>query len=685
LGFEGKDKACQGKENKSQNNNPGKPQMGKSLTFQAVVNKLKFVILHMRMTILGDLNPVQQMAVRFSDGPLLILAGAGSGKTRVLTYRTAYLISEAGIDPENILLLTFTNKAAEEMLRRVKTLLKSQVSSLKSQIIGGTFHSFCVKVLRRNAAEAGVDPNFVIFDEADQLETVKQAMEKVGADPKSVRPGSLLGAISGAKNELISPSEYSGFARGNFAVTVAQTYLVYQQLLAKYRALDFDDLLMVTVKLLKNHPEVTERLQKKFLHVLVDEYQDTNKAQYEITKMLTRSHRQLTVVGDAAQAIYSWRGADYRNLLLLKQDFPDLTTINLEQNYRSTQVILDAAFGVISRNKKHPILKLWTDRPGGRKITVYETENETEEAQFVLQQIMSRVQGPGSSYHDFAVLYRTNAQSRVLEEALLHAGIPYVLVGGVRFYERKEIKDVVAYLRLLINPNDEVARKRAEKLGKTKLKKYDIRFMNYEFSNKNTLNILDEVLKETDYLNQYDPLNEEDAGRLENIKELRSVATEFPDLVDFLTQIALTEKESKSRVQGPALPAGRQGSSGSVTLMTVHAAKGLEFKNVFMVGMEEGLFPHSRSLLDSEQMEEERRLCYVGMTRAMDKLYLIYARMRLFFGTRSANVVSRFVGEIPEHLIEMNEVPSSLKLRRAQWGFDEQGNWKWKPDEDVNF
>jgi DNA helicase-2/ATP-dependent DNA helicase PcrA len=549
--------------------------------------------------------------------------------------------------------------------------------------MGGTFHSFCVKVLRRYATEAGVDPNFVIFDEADQIETVKLAMERVGVDPKTVRPRSVLGAISGAKNELVGPQEYSGFARGNFALIVANTYLAYQQLLAKYRALDFDDLLMVTVKLLKNHPEVLDRLQKKFLYVLVDEYQDTNKAQYEITKALSRSHQQLTVVGDAAQAIYSWRGADYRNLLLLKQDFPDLTTINLEQNYRSTQTILDAAFGVISRNKKHPILKLWTDKQGGRKITFYEAESEIEEARFVLNQI-------GPNYHDFAVLYRTNAQSRVLEEALLHAGIPYTLVGGVRFYERKEIKDVIAYLRLVVNPEDEVARKRAGKNGKTRLKNFDSRFKIQDLR-KNTLEILDETLKVTRYLDQYDPLNEEDAGRLENIKELRSVATEFPNLIDFLTQIALTEKESRSPSYAPFGKLRTSEGKGAVTLMTVHSAKGLEFKQVFMVGMEEGLFPHSRSLMDSEQMEEERRLCYVGMTRAMDKLYLTFTRRRLFFGTRSSNIVSRFLGEIPEELIEMDPSSSfrspsgSIRSRLTERLNGAGGNWKWKPDEDVNF
>ncbi len=594
------------------------------------------------MSILADLNEAQQEAVKFGEGPLLILAGAGSGKTRVLTHRVAYLISQ-GVAPEEILLLTFSNKAAEEMLRRISG----------TKPVGGTFHSFCARLLRKR------DPDFVIFDEADQLDTIKQAMVAVGVDPKTVKPASVLHTISQAKNELVGPAEYADYARGDFQKMVVRVYIAYQQLLKKYKAMDFDDLLIETVKLLREQPE------ERWRYVLVDEYQDTNKAQYEITKLLAKKHRNLSVVGDAAQAIYSWRGADYRNLLLLKQDFPDLTTINLEQNYRSTQVILDAANKVISKNKNHPVLKLWTAKNGGAKVSVYEANSESDEARYVMNQMTA-------NYSDYAVLYRTNAQSRVFEEAFLHAGIPYVLVGGTRFYERKEIKDVVCYLRLVMNPEDDVARKRAEKIGKTRLAKIQgSRFKVQDSSIK----ILDEVLKITGYLEMYNPDDEEDLVRLENIKELRSVAMEFPKLPEFLENIALTERE-----------ASRRRSSGSaVTLMTLHAAKGLEFKNVFLVGMEEGLFPHSRALMEPEQMEEERRLAYVGMTRAMDKLYLTYARRRLYFGTRNSNAVSRFLADIPEELLEVNQEIKKTKRLSSSWGFDESGNWKWKPEDDLPF
>ena len=603
------------------------------------------------------LNEAQKRAVTFGGGPLLILAGAGSGKTRVLTHRATWLI-ENGADPQEILLLTFTNKAAGEMLRRIRT-----------GVVGGTFHSFSAKILRRFAEEAGADPNFVIFDEGDQIDTVKQAMIAVGADPKAVKPGSVLAAISGAKNELISPAEYAGFARGSFSQTVARVYLAYQQLLKRYKALDFDDLLLEMVKLVKTNAEVRDKLQEKFKYILVDEYQDTNKAQYEITKTLAQKYQNLTVVGDFSQSIYSWRGADYRNMLALKSDFPDLIIMNLEQNYRSTQTILDAANKVISKNKNHPVLNLWTDKNGGEKITLFEAESEYDEASFVISQMKTDLT-------NYAVLYRTNAQSRVLEEALLHAGIPYSLFGGVRFYERKEIKDVLAYMRLVVNPDDGIAGKRAEKIGKTKLQRFKVTEVQ---SNKNTLEILDEILKITQYLDQFNDMDEEDAARLENIKELRSVAQEYPNLPEFLENIALTEKESKR-------PHFAEGSvRGNVTLMTLHSAKGLEFKTVFMVGIEEGLFPHSRSLFDAEQMEEERRLAYVGMTRAMDKLYLTYARRRLFFGTRSNNAVSRFLADIPENLIDANQKIVFKKPVSENWGFDASGNWRWKPDDDTPF
>jgi DNA helicase-2/ATP-dependent DNA helicase PcrA len=619
------------------------------------------------MEILRDLNPIQQEAVTFdSSKPLMVLAGAGSGKTRILTYRVAFLIGMLEIPPENILLLTFTNKAAGEMVKRVNKLLGN------TTMMGGTFHGFAAKILRKYGGNIGVSSKFVIFDEADQTDTIKQAMSILGIDPKSMRPHSILAAISDAKNNMINAANYAGFARGNFSQTVSRVYTIYQQLLDKYNALDFDDLLLKTVDLFKRDREIVKLLQDKYKYILVDEYQDTNKAQYEITKILSATHHHLTVVGDAAQAIYSWRGADYRNLLYLRQDFPDLTTIQLEQNYRSTQNILNAANKVISKNKNHPILKLWTDRGGGEQLTIYEAESEVEEAEFVLSQIYQRTRLYKEKYSDSAILYRTNAQSRVLEETLLHAGVPYSLFGGVRFYERKEIKDILCYLRLLINPDDEVSRKRAEKIGKNKLKNLEMKIQDHDIQ-KDTLETLDEVVKTTGYLDQYDPLNEEDAMR-------RSVAMEFPVLPEFLEQVALTEKESKK----PRFAETTQGE-GAVNLMTMHAAKGLEFKTVFIVGMEEGLFPHSRTLMNPEEVEEERRLCYVGITRAMDKLYLTYATRRLYFGQRNSNMVSRFLADIPEELIEKNPQPSNApgyrKSIASNWGFDDAGNWKWKPED----
>jgi DNA helicase-2/ATP-dependent DNA helicase PcrA len=384
------------------------------------------------------------------------------------------------------------------------------------------------------------------------------------------------------------------------------------------------------------------------------------------------------VVGDAAQAIYSWRGANYKNLMLLKQDFANLTIVNLEQNYRSTKTILTAANKVISKNKNHPILNLWTNNSEGERINIIEAESEIEESAYVISKIKEEMQLTNKNFGDFAVLYRTNAQSRILEESFLHSGIPYSLVGGVRFYERKEIKDILAYLRLALNPEDEIAKKRAEKNGKTRLNNL---LKELPMDTLSTIEALDKAMRATGYLDLFDENNEEDASRLENIKELRSVAMQHPNLADFLEIITLTEKEAKRK-----LSEASNSYDGAVTLMTIHAAKGLEFKNVFMVGLEEGIFPHSRSLNDPEQMEEERRLCYVGMTRAMEKLTLTYATRRLYFGTRSMNMVSRFISDIPENLIN-----GGLKRRVGYqhftkigqgWGFDETGNWSWKPNDD---
>jgi len=621
----------------------------------------------MSLSFLEDLNPSQREAVSYEKGPLLILAGAGSGKTRALTYRAAYFILKKEIEPENILLVTFTNKAANEMKERVRSLLNHQSLIINADVkaerprserqgyqlpFAGTFHSFCARILRGEGKNIGISPAYLIYDTADQIDLVKQAMKELSISSKDFKPASILATISSVKSELISPIEYPQYARGYFQKTAARVYLTYQQLLKKYEALDFDDLLFETLKLFWKYPEILAKYQNRFRYILVDEYQDTNKAQYKLTKLLAKKWRNLTVVGDVSQSIYGWRGANFRNVLNLKNDFPDLATINLEQNYRSKQIILDAAYALISHNTTHPILKLWTKRDKGKKIKLYQAKSEKDEANFVVNRIQqSTINNQQSTFSNFAVLYRTNAQSRVLEEAFLHSGIPYVLVGGTRFYERKEIKDCLAYLRLLANEKDLVSFRRIEKVGKKRLEKFlsliekigKKRLVKYA-----TVKVLDEVLKTTEYLSIFDPKNEKDLVRIENIKELRSVAMEFPKLSDFLENVALVEQEHlpRRRLKDKRL-------RNAVTLMTAHSAKGLEFKTVFMVGMEEGLFPHSRSLLEKEELEEERRLAYVGITRAKEYLYLSYAQHRLYFGVRSTNQVSRFIAEIPQYLLEL--------------------------------
>lgn len=588
--------------------------------------------------ILSHLNSPQQEAVKYLAGPLLVLAGPGSGKTRVLTYKTAWLIKERKINPENILLLTFTNKAAEEMKKRILQLTGFVPPT------SGTFHSFCAKVLRREGKFLGIPPNFVIYDESDQLTTVRQAMEKIDVSTKKFSPSLVLNLISQAKNELISALEYSQYAQGDFQITIARIYLTYQRLLKEYCALDFDDLLMETTRLFQNYPKILSKYQTFFEYILIDEYQDTNQAQYVLTKLLATLKRNLCVVGDASQAIYGFRGANYRNLLNLKRDFPDLKIINLEQNYRSTQVILDAAWEVIKQNTTHPVLKLWTENKQGEPIFLYKAESELEEALFVLETI-KQLRLP---LKNFAVLYRTNAQSRVLEEVFLHAGIPYILVGGVRFYERKEIKDCLAFLRLIANPADKISLRRIEKLGKRRLERFTKFQKKIKGQNFQTLEILDKILEETGYLEMFDVKDEEDFTRLENIKELRSVASEFSNLNDFLENVSLLEQEYL-----PANSGKPNGELNAVTLMTVHAAKGTEFPVVFMIGMEEGLFPHLKSMTEKEAVEEERRLCYVGMTRAKERLYLTYTAKRLYFGQRLTNPLSRFIGSISPDLIKI--------------------------------
>lgn len=591
--------------------------------------------------ILTHLNPQQQAAVTHLDSPLLILAGAGSGKTRVLIHRVAFLIGEKSVQTTEVLLVTFTNKAAQEMKKRLERLLPGQAGAP----LACTFHSFCARFLRREAAQLGLSPSFVIYDEKDQLEALRQTMAKLGLGEKRYHPQALLNTISQAKNELVEPEMYQSLAKGVFQQTAAQVYPKYQQTLREYQALDFDDLLVETVRLLEAKPDLAKRYQNQFRYLLVDEYQDTNRAQYRLTQLLSGTGKGLCVVGDCAQSIYSWRGADYRNLLALEKDYPDLKTINLEQNYRSTKTILSAANQVIAQNSTHPILKLWTENDAGENITLFQARNETEEAFFVAETIRQQL-AEGNQLNDFAVLYRTNAQSRIIEEVLMKLGLPYLLVGGTNFYDRAEIKDCVVYLRLLANPADLVAYQRAEKIGKRRLHHF---FSFYEDNKNNplkTIDLLDGVLRATGYLEKYNPKDEADASRLENIKELRSVALEFPNLSDFLENIALIQHETLPQNQ-KSWPAKK-----AVSLMTTHAAKGTEFPTVFLIGMEEGLLPHARNALSRNELEEERRLCYVGMTRAKKKLYLTLARRRLFFGQRTANPPSRFLHDIPSNLLD---------------------------------
>ena len=581
------------------------------------------------MSILSDLNPEQKEAVTYNGGPLLVLAGAGSGKTKVLTHRVAYFIEHGLIKPENALLLTFTNKAANEMKERIAKILNSKFQILPT---AGTFHSFCAKVLRIDGRHIGIPVNFIIYDEQDQKDAVKQILESFDISTDQYNPASILNGISEAKNQMLTPEEYKDFVRGEWQEVVAKVYPEYEKMLKEIGALDFDDLLIKTVKLFKEVPDILEKWQRTITHIFVDEWQDTNKIQYTLTKLLVGKRKNITAVGDASQSIYSWRGADYKNINYLIHDYPGIKIINLEQNYRSTQNILDAANLVISKNTSHPILKLWTEKKAGAKIKLYAARNGFDEADFVVDEI-----NRSKAFSDFAVLYRTNAQSRVLEEAFLHTGIPYMLVGGVRFYDRKEIKDVISYIKYLVNPKDSVSKKRIEKIG---IRRFEKLKEMPSLDGMTTLDILDAVIQKTDYLALFQKESEENLARLENLKELRSVATEFPDINDFLENVALVEA-------GP-----RKQTKNAVTLMTLHAAKGLEFPTIFIVGMEEGLFPHSRSLMDVNQLEEERRLAYVGITRAKEVVYLTYASSRLYFGERTSNPPSRFITDIPEDLLE---------------------------------
>ncbi len=577
---------------------------------------------------MNDLNNKQKQAVEAAIGPSVVLAGAGSGKTRVLVSKVVNLIINHSVDPKNILMITFTNKAASEM--------KSRIGAYQLGFVG-TFHSFCVRILRIERELAGLTKDFVIYDDNDQQQLMKSLLKRMGID-KKFTASYFLNRISAAKNQLIKPERYLEVFSDNSAAETALVYREYQKQLKKNQAVDFDDLIMDVVDLFQKNQIVLKKYQDKYRYILVDEFQDTNFAQYLLTKLLGREYRNVTIVGDFSQSIYSWRGAEIKNLEKFQNDFTGVKIFQLEENYRSTQNILDFAYRVISKNQTHPILQLYTKNKSGEEVTFYQADSEEEEAIYIVSTIESFKNI--YRYQDCTVLYRTNAQSRAIEEVFLHWGVPYVLIGGVRFYERKEIKDILCYLRLLVNPLDEVSLERVKKIGK---KRFDD-FKRYYDANhdktgvKPTDNLIEELFQSTGYLKLYDVNDEEDFTRLENIKELKSVAVAFPKLTDFLEQVALVESEYSAGEKD-----GR--SKDGVKLMTLHQAKGLEFPVVFITGLEEGILPHSRSMDDLYSLEEERRLFYVGITRAIRKLYVTYAKRRFIFGRRSDSIKSRFIEE----------------------------------------
>ena len=588
---------------------------------------------------LSRLNQQQQQAVSHESGPAVVLAGAGSGKTRVLTTRAAWLIDEQGVNPDQILLVTFTNKAAHEMNRRVAELTGYQLPH------SGTFHGFCARILRLEGRAVGLGKDYLIYDSSDQAALVKQIFKDLDLNRKKYKPKMVKGLISKAKNELVSVDDYLQYADDDFKQTVGRVYKVYQHRLAQQNAVDFDDLLSKVVTLFEQNQSILNRYQQQLLHVLVDEYQDTNKAQYQLTRQLAEPQNNVYVVGDFSQSIYAWRGADYRNLFYLQQEFDDMAEYRLEQNYRSTQPILSAASELIANNTTHPVLDLWTEKSSGEKITVIETSSNEQEAAAVVREI-KQLQ-PKFNYGDVAILYRTNAQSRAFEEAFIQAGIPYQLIGGYKFYERKEIKDVLAYLRLAVNPQDEVSRERLKKVGKRRLRRFQKWLKEQEEEGadlSNPYQLLTGILESSRYLEKYDQADPDDRDRLENVQELLNVAAQFQDAIVFLENVSLVQDNEFKDIT-------TQEKENQVTLMSLHSAKGLEFPVVFIAGVEEGLLPHSHSLFDPEKIEEERRLCYVGITRAKQKLYLTFTNTRWMYGRSKQTTRSRFLSQIPDKLI----------------------------------
>ncbi len=590
------------------------------------------------LDVFKSLNTEQQKAVSEVAGPSVVLAGAGSGKTRVLIHKVLNLILNHHIPSSAIVMITFTNKAAREMKERIEKATENKVA------LGyvGTFHSFCCMVLRRSGEHIGLPRTFSIYDTNDQQDVIKSILKKI--DGQKYSPSYFLNRISDAKNQLIPPQRYLEIFSFYRAATVAEIYMEYQKILKKNNAVDFDDLIMRVGELFQKHPEILAAYQQRYSHFLVDEFQDTNIAQYALVKMLSQRDKNVTVVGDFSQSIYSWRGADIRNLEKFSVDFPNAKIFKLEQNYRSTQNILNMAYEVISVNQTHPILQLYTQNQQGDEIEYHQAEHEEAEAIYISDQIQQLVNT--ADYTDVAVLFRTNAQSRIIEETFLHYGIPYVLIGGVRFYERKEIKDLLSYLRLLIHPTDLVSTERIKKLGKKRWESFKKLYEHIQdhVLTMPTVEILERIFTDVGYLSLYDPDIPEDYARLENIKELKSVAINIPHLVDFLEQVALVESEY--------FAGEKKGEKTGVRLMTMHQAKGLEFDYVFIAGVEEGILPHARSIDDLNQLEEERRLFYVGITRARQKLFITYTKRRFIFGRRNAAIKSRFIRQEDEIVAE---------------------------------
>jgi len=644
-------------------------------------------------SLLEGLNPEQQRAVETTDGPLLIQAGAGSGKTKTLTHRIAYLIASHRATPYNILAVTFTNKAAKEMRERVAHLLTDNADNRSFMPYMGTFHSICVRILRQDGEHIGIPRTFVIFDEADRLSAVKQASKQLGIDDKAFPPRVIASLISSAKNELLTPADYDGAGGSPATRTASEVYPLYQATLKNSGALDFDDLIGRTVQLLQTVPEMRQKWQQQFAYIMIDEYQDTNTAQYKLVKLLTNNQQNIAVVGDDWQSIYSWRGADFRNILKFEQDYPNCAVIKLEQNYRSTKHILDAAHGIITRNQQRSDKRLWTAAGDGKPVQLLQVGSERAEAEAIIRRVKLGVDSGLRRFHDFAVLYRTNAQSRSIEEAFIQYGIPYRIVGGVRFYDRQEIKDLLAYIRLLYQPEDRISFERIvnvpgrgigakslqkfyewfEGLGLTlseglaqaancgaltgKAKNGMIEFADIIGGLRGLVDdvppaaLIDSLVRRIRYLEYLDDGTPQAESRQENVRELMGVAQGYQDLglAGFLEEVALISDLDTADFGGNA-----------VTLMTLHAAKGLEFPVVFMTGMEETIFPHTRALYDATEMEEERRLCYVGMTRAREELYMLYATGRMLYGLIQHNTPSRFLSEIDSSHVEETAMAMSF-------------------------